>query len=474
MSFPLLKQEPSAQEDPAKRYYQAFPALSSESSGEKGSLQRNSIHWPRPEKQLADDAIPANAESSAELLAAKKKQKRKRSTNSTMSSQTKTCSSGRSVNNRQSSSARAKVQPTANGRSNGKKGPSECWDTNFEGAWEMGKDLIREFIMKQDKGGAGEGEAQSMMKLMEGSDAPRNQLDAAASKCISDEEELNLMKVVAACSAFIGTQVSASANTTDSGTYSSIADSNGFLAPDAHNLFASGDCITPDTFSSLNELDGHSQFSAQRRLYEREASFESINRAIDKSLNEENDLMDENKHLAAFEAKFDRNVEALWADEDEVDANANFGCAAASAAPLNDQSFWSNYCKHQYNNAEEVNTAPPRALLPFPDQRPAQLSLPFMTNANELSSARDGPMSMKNLFENSAAPISGVNLTASIWSDVSNNNQDDVSFYGNGKQWENDHKIDGQLNVSTKLRPKSGKIDFEFFCSIFADEQDGG
>lgn len=35
-------------------------------------------------------------------------------------------------------------------KSNQRKKPADMWDTDFDGAWEMGRDLIREFVLKQN------------------------------------------------------------------------------------------------------------------------------------------------------------------------------------------------------------------------------------------------------------------------------------------------------------------------------------
>lgn len=409
---------------------------------------RSSVFWPRPDKQSVDTITnqAINLTNPDEGNAStKKKPKRKRSSNSMITSQTKPFNSGNrshQVNN--NNNIRQKTQTTSNITNNVKKSLSDCWDTNFEGSWEMGRDLIHEFIIKQDKSKIRNmnSDKQNMMQAnIDVNSRPQNnnnnQFNAIGNvKTMGEEEELNSMKVAAACSAFIGTQISACSNTSDSGTFSSIADSNGHLTADAHNYFSvSHDSIPSDTFAPFSEFDRHA-FNTQRRLYERETSFESINRIVDKSMN------DEITHLAAFEAKFDRNVEALWDNENEVDAanNVDSICSVRVVAvdvPHTNKSFWTNYYKHQYNNNIDDSQM-------YSNQMQTTVSMPFMEKLNDESKI------IQSCFKDAAGQTigSGVNLTASIWSDVPNNNQDDVSFYANNKQWENDYKNDEQFNVS--------------------------
>lgn len=451
-------QDTSNQEDPAKRYYQAFPALSND------SIARSAISWPRADKQLADENDQSDDKSNNIESNLRKKSKRKRSTNISMSSQPKSTS-----NTNKALSARS-IEKDLRGRQKnmltkgGKKDRMDCWDTNFDGAWEMGHDLIREFIMNQNKKNI-QGFENKRKIIVDGAkpaDVRQCQFDEINGKNLatSDEEEINLMKVAAACSVFIGTQFSDgghSANASDAGMFSSISDNV--------SLFTADKGISPETMSCLNEMDPMAA-SLQRRLYEREASMESINRPNER----END---ESTNLAAFEAKFNRSVEALWDNEDAVDSSMNLGNNLNQLSNDMDDAkthqFWQNYYKHQYkqNVEDPIETMMTSRMIIEPQQSigygpsSAHLSLPFygQTKTNDFPSLlagcdplgdKNAPMRIDTVFGPNPNPsaVGGMSLTASIWSDVPHTAQDDVSFYMNSKQLENDcGPKDSQLKV---------------------------
>lgn len=429
----------SVSEDPAKRYYRAFPALSTQLADENFLAVKNCVSWPRATSKSNDDRRGiaeakindfglnhcndiAAVTASAAIVEPKRKPKRKRGIHaSSVMSSTSSKSNNVSINESGRNRFNSQQQQQQQNKQFRKKSPTR-WDTEFDGAWEMGRDLIREFIMKQNNRNrtCSESEANKFVKM---STMVRDVDDAAFEFEQNDDAEMKLIKMATAVTSNImgKTYIPGSSNTTDSGSYSSAAtlssDMNVMPFIDGKAMvFGSDECATPETLSSLNETDCNSQ----RRLYEREVSLESINR-----IGPNEDCVDaggdETKYLAAFEAKFNRNVEALW-NNAEIEETP----AAMSLPPSNNaQSFWHNYYKHHYNAADG------RVFDVFGAQV-AQPSLPSQSLPPTMTTA-----------------CGALGLTSSIWTDNSTNNEDDVSFYANAKLWEKDYssKVEQPFNV---------------------------
>lgn len=359
----------------------------------------------------------------------------------------------------------AGMKPATNGNTRGqihkhqlKKNVPE-WDTDFDGAWEMGRDLIREFVMKQNNRNRSisESEAEKFASFDDAGSDRRNcanqneQFDSM--KDYDDKmshtldgngDEANLMRVAAAATSVLFDEnsfdmagsMNAYANAVsvqDSGILSStsnVIDSGLMMLMNDKAIIHSEGYSTPDTLSSLNEM-------APRRLYERDVSDESINCAgISKaSLNDietGSDCVDsgcdENNYLAAFEAKFDHSVEALWNDckqEEAISTGANCG-----AQPVN--SFWFDY--YRSGNENELSHNPATIANKLNDfSQMTQTASYFMQNMN---SKIPFVAVQPNSVTSNGSSIGGVGLTASIWSDNPNNTEDDVSFYANAKLWE--------------------------------------
>lgn len=425
------------------------------------------------------------------------------------------------------------------------KKSSSIWDTDFDGAWEMGRDLIREFVMKQNSRNRSISESDAC-KFVELQTSRHNPIDddiyddevdscggigavmnkrlnkddgimvgAAATAAIADaggltgnnatrfcnamDEDDNLMQVAAAATSSIfnqnitlntnqkqqrPTQMSSiNINVTDSGSFSSainVADTSILMLG---NLIRPQGYATPDTLSSLNDTTASSA-SVPRRLYEREVSNESLNaintNSVIASEDDRNDTSgDESNHLAAFKAKFNRNVEALWDDEKNDDERETAVKQFASQPATNNvQSFWFNYYKHHYNNDEQNN-----AQAAFSSMYPMQSDKNQYKDLNDLSSlphinackmTADRHCNLSAQFEMppnqngngtniggggggtgaggvvvggiggvitaataGAAGGGGMNLTSSIWSDTVANNESDLSFYANAAAlWE--------------------------------------
>lgn len=342
------------------------------------------------------------------------------------------------------------------------------WDTDFDGSWEMGRDLIREFVMKQNNRNRSISESEAGNFVSLATDSGANQIDVTneeAAKILgnegaqnlieNDEVETNLMKVAAAATSALfsknnfdmagGMNVYSNAlNVPDSGTFSamSVAMDSALLTliNDNTNIHSEG-YSTPDTLSSWNEM-------APRRLYEREVSNESINCA-GLSKGGTNDIetnsdcvdsgCDENIYLAAFEAKFDQNVEALWNDcksDEAVTTVSN-----AEVQPLN--SFWFDYYRNNGGSADG-QSAHGSSLSELNNQS-ASLFMQKLNLKNPFATAQP------NSLNSNASSVGGMGLTGpSIWSDNPSNNEDDVSFYANAKLWEKKYpkQVIQKLNVS--------------------------
>lgn len=365
------------------------------------------------------------------------------------------------------------LQINNNSRSHARKKSSPIWDTDFDGAWEMGRDLIREFVIKQNNRNRSISESDAIkletmvddqvnVCIQNDNEIDENHIDLSNQdivkdfpdkKCVEfDHDEENLMRVAAAAtSALFGKNFEVNAyalNVPDSGTFSSTStttDSSLLMVNQTDKAIRSEGYETPSTLASWNEIDGN--FSTARRLYEREVSNESINHAgITKIIDTENsDCVDsgceENIHLAALEAKFDQSVEALWNDCKQDESNT---MNTHEIQPM--QSFWSNYYRNTMEN-QSNSTCSTEKLCEFAPMNSNQGSL-FNLNSNVKNIF--ATVQPNSLTSNGSSTVGGVNLTASIWSDNPNNQEDDVSFYANARSWEKNQvkAMAQQLNVS--------------------------
>lgn len=341
------------------------------------------------------------------------------------------------------------------------------WDTDFDGAWEMGRDLIREFVLKQNNRNRSISECDSArfnafenavsVKSNSGTenetiDMPNQAKDALEKRCTEmDNDEENLMRVAAAAtSALFGKNFEMNLyalNIPDSETVSSssrITDSSLLMTNNEKAVIRSEGYSTPDTLASWNDIEA--------TVPRRERDHDSMNYtdmakgcAIDTGSDCVDSGCDDNNCLAAFEAKFDHNVEALWNDckHDEP----------KNETQLN-HSFWYDYD----NNAidKQSNRPPMTATDQFKQFFHSGQSGSFAMNGtasnekNSFFAATAAAAQPNSLNSNSSSTIGGMNLTSSIWTDNPSNSEDDVSFYANARLWEmNQSKSMGQkFNVN--------------------------
>lgn len=480
----MNQQKPATPEDPAKRYFSAFPALSDQSAK---SFSQQKTSWPRvdtkqktqTETESTNAHNPSASITSLTSVPSKKKPKRKRTTELTMAS-----TSTNQINARATKPS-ASIKPATNRNTRAQINKNQLkknvpeWDTDFDGAWEMGRDLIREFVMKQNNRNRSisESEAEKFTPLddlesdkrnctnqneNEQFDSMKHYDDKMGHTLNENDDEANLMRVAAAATSVLfdknsfdmaGTMnaYANAVNLPDSGTFlstSNVMDSGLMMLMNDKAIIRSEGYSTPDTLSSLNEL-------APRRLYERDVSNESINCAgISKaSLNDietGSDCVDsgcdENNYLAAFEAKFDHSVEALWNDCKQEEA-VSTAVANCGAQPHN--SFWFDYYRSGNDNEIPHNSA--TVANKFNDfSQMSQQATYFMQNMNNKIPF---VAVQSNSLTSNGSSIGGVGLTASIWSDNPNNTEDDVSFYANAKLWEKKYakQATQSMNVSCHI-----------------------
>lgn len=455
-----LSQKSEASEDPANRYFNAFPALS-EQSKTAFSLKPS---WPQVNNQkdsISQKLENPSSSSGGAIAIVKKKSKRRRVTNPTMAP-TLTNHMEANSGHATTQSKGAAVASTRNSRSltgrNGQKKKSlEMWDTNFDGAWEMGRDLIREFVMKQNNRNRSisESEAARFPSLESESFVEKNAetdpvdlVDFASNsvkRCdFIDNDEENLMRVAAAAtSALFGKNFemniyALSVPDTDTGSASSrFTDSSLFMSTNDKTVVRSEGYATPDTLASWSEIDA----SDQRR----DREFMNCREHV-KSCEDRGDCVDSgcDENVAAFEAKFNHNVEALWNDCKPNDTRVD----AKKEAQLN-HSFWFTY----YNaNADQSNQQPTNPSDQF-KQLYANKQLASYSSGGDKNPFISAQPNSLNLNSASSSTTGGMNLTASIWSDNPNNNENDISFYANARLWEmnetnNPKSLNRKLNVS--------------------------
>lgn len=456
--------ENSSLEDPAKRYYRAFPALSKDITGTNfptlSSTERSSaiksLSWPTTASAQSTFKSSSGGVIIPNSITGIKKKPRRRRVNTTMTSA--------SGPNTGSKATAPFSRVTANNNRGQSRKTTSCWDTDFDGAWEMGRDLIREFVMKQNNRNRSisESEACNFFELDDGirnkevmaADAGGLATGTLVEPSSNMDEDDNLMQVAAAATTSIFNQnigynqrLNININSADSGSFSASSNITDTSILMLGNVIRSEGYATPDTMSAFKEASGP---PAPRRLYEREVSNESINaisanaNGIPSSVTTNIDTnSDESNHLAAFKAKFNRNVEALW-DDTNKDENQTLTNVDPNKQPStgNDQSFWFNYYKHRYNGDEPPTNVSTGFVSMYPtggSEKSQYQDLHALSSLPNIKSSN--PEKHSNLNQVYDVTVSntggGMNLTASIWSDNIANNESDVSFYANAAaSWE--------------------------------------
>lgn len=355
---------------------------------------------------------------------------------------------------------------------NSKKKTSEMWDTDFDGAWEMGRDLIREFVMKQNNRNRSISENDAAVCTSFDNEVTVKAINEMASADVSpsqeakslvlkrcddmDNDEENLMRVAVAATSALFDKIEMNVyalNLPDSETVSSssrITDSSLLMSNNEKAVIRSEGYSTPDTLASWNEMEAATASAIPRRDHE---SMNYIEMSKGCNIDTGSDCVDsgcdENNYLAAFEAKFDRNVEALWNDTKQDDLNANKGDTQMN------HSFWFDY----HNSGVDKQPTKINSNERFKQfLQMNQATCYPSTNANDRNvfavAAAAVAAQPNSLNSNSSSTIGGMSLTSSIWADNPSNTEDDVSFYTNARHWDlNQSKSLGQkINVCVMIK----------------------
>lgn len=442
-------------EDPTKRYYRAFPALSAKdlsASEHQSSIcmaTPKSLTWPHGSSTVS---ATANRGSSTENYSSlgfgntagvKRKPKRRRN---------QAISKGKSSYGR-----KYNISATGGNSGGGIGGGSTStsktdnnsilWDTEFEGAWEMGRDLIREFVLKQNNNrnrSISESDASKFVEIKDMIQTKKRYSEGTTNYDSGGGSHANVfLKNLFDAAAAAATITSVSSTTVCKNepivtvtaailnepppqheTHTVINDTGILLI--GNNVMRDKGYVTPDTLTSLTEIDNT---SAPRRLYEREVSNESINTAA---------AAEDAHHLALFEAKFNRSVEALWDDNTTADDINSNGAAALSSQPSNVDSFWYNYYKHHYNSSDQIGGDEHQPCVITASANPKSLlSQNVFGNQNGLST------------QYQTNGVGGLaSLKESIWSATDRKDDDLTGYSSTANLWDRGVDIDNSLQSS--------------------------
>nr|XP_036227479.1 uncharacterized protein LOC106622535 isoform X2 [Bactrocera oleae]XP_036227480.1 uncharacterized protein LOC106622535 isoform X2 [Bactrocera oleae]XP_036227481.1 uncharacterized protein LOC106622535 isoform X2 [Bactrocera oleae]XP_036227482.1 uncharacterized protein LOC106622535 isoform X2 [Bactrocera oleae]XP_036227483.1 uncharacterized protein LOC106622535 isoform X2 [Bactrocera oleae] len=269
-------------------------------------------------------------------------------------------------NNSDSNNAGNNRSQASSGKNKRNLSPS-CWDTDFEGCWEMGRDLIKEFIASQNRNSRNRSTSESAVSY--------NKQSATAVAAAKDGAVDNCEVATNAEQQPIEERLDENKPTTEG----EKMNANKAVTPTLPLVdisFCDYDDFD-DTLASVSELtnDGPLAMLATsesacavpppanaKRLYERELL------PKDTKSNVQSDF-------AQFEAKFNSSVEALWKDADRCEEKGfspfgdgnklnilNFGSGPTSLpieAPFsrNLKNFWSNYYNHHFDLSKMLPTS---------------------------------------------------------------------------------------------------------------------
>ncbi|XP_055912046.1 uncharacterized protein LOC129946047 isoform X2 [Eupeodes corollae] len=473
-------------EDPRKRYYRAFPALSKEMEDSIGLLRRNtkSLTWPVDRKinsSIKNITSNLNSNSSAAI-----------DTNSKIT----ICADGGSPSvlldssqggdrdivlcntagvkrksKRRRNQALSKGKTTAgnNIRKHSYCGGSSSptWDTDFEGSWEMGRDLIKEFIVKQNNRNRSTSESAAYNMAIGG--CGNNSVGGGSGACETSNEIHDKGKK----SIVIDKANKDPMATEGEGQQTRTINKNNIelaevLADPCVVEVSLCENIVENSKSDDTSDMTEGSLSTARRLYERDISNDSLN---EQNLLSKNHLYHHQNHhemssvslseqndFAQFKAKFTSSVEALWKTSDSsesVSASTNVSNSSsnnnqsllqsnivtdsvASVAPTRSEdlkNFWTNYYSHRYDvdkckdgfekkSSTKVFSA--IGSIPQNDGQNNYFSMPIMSSGGD-----DFDKSVGGKRAGGKTSPIGVFLQSTIWSENSNASYPDTdeSFF---------------------------------------------
>lgn len=335
--------------------------------------------------------------------------------------------------------------------SGSKNSAATFWDTDFVGTWEMGRDLIREFVNKQNRNRSISESStaqfvnvQDIIRIDEPiKKNPYNVMDTRNTESLSHIN--STIKTPYTHHPFdpatsIHTlKIQKSTLNDDTADFHKSADIFATTPPSCDEQFSISStndvllidpkyikCTTPDRFMSMSEIDTtSSKIGAPRRLYQREVSNESLNLTAEAI---------EARRFAMFEAKFKlSNMKALWSIADSANP-----IQEPTPQNPNVQSFWLNYHKHRYTFEPVTETQSLFEISPVvaPDPTVNVSSTPqtniFDRKCEQTFNMQSGTATTENPQQKKPRNIgAGIDLTDSIWSEnaVTYSNENDESFY---------------------------------------------
>ncbi|XP_037920279.1 uncharacterized protein LOC119657441 isoform X2 [Hermetia illucens] len=386
-------------EDPRKRYYRAFPALSKEMEDSVWRSKSNdkSLTWPTGNSGTSS----ANMVALNNTAGVKRKNKRRRN---------------QSMNKTRAASAR---KNSYGGNS------SPTWDTDFEGNWEMGTDLIKEFLMSQKNRNRSISESDATSFRYEKNSEKR--MKPATNECIKSAKISNLngkpIKNSVADNLNKSSNLSCSSRRSSELVNKSGMPGNIIATKDANEAVVENEDVMHaylpyEELISFKEFDNFSKMA--RRLYQDEAAFNIEKPSVKALQQQQNDF-------AKFEAKFNSDVEALWKDNKNNENSEMASAARDVKSQRNIDNFWTNYYNHHYNK----NNIGDKSIRSFVDKSKAETSGVFYSLPHNFGKlANDNDRSIEKVQDDDL-PSVGVFLNDSIWSDNRKDYNEDDSFYGN-------------------------------------------
>ncbi|XP_037817162.1 uncharacterized protein DDB_G0283357-like isoform X1 [Lucilia sericata] len=238
---------------------------------------------------------------------------------------------------------------------------SPAWDTDFKGCWEMGPDLIKEFLSRQNAG-VGGGANKRNRSNSDSMDHEEHNVRKILNEIPAKEEKPLMMKPYIDLSFCC-----------DDDEYDQDDECQQQYTEEGVDYV--DEDYDDNTLASVSELAMDSLNPNPKRLYQREGQGQKSNLDIETCLEESNDSVDP-LDFQQFKAKFNSSVEALWKNaeptpnlssqptvDNSLKANNPLGGGISSAfyattslnalvAPFKKDlwNFWSNYQQQNYDH----------------------------------------------------------------------------------------------------------------------------
>ncbi|XP_011187788.2 uncharacterized protein LOC105215529 [Zeugodacus cucurbitae] len=271
----------------------------------------------------------------------------------------------------------------ASGGKNKRNLSPSCWDTDFEGCWEMGPDLIKEFITSQNRGTRNRSTSESAVsynkqRTTEMAAAKHDADDDTCEEAANDEQPQN------------EDECCLDEHKPPTAEDEKVVSANKAVTPTLPPVdisFCDYDDFD-DTLASVSELTNDGPLAMLGTCGEGACAVPPANakRLYERELLPKDAKSDVQSDFAQFEAKFTSSVEALWKDAERDDDKGfspfgdgnkfhafNFGCGSSSSnkknfsgpnslptdVPIsqNLKNFWSNYYNHHFDLSKMLPTS---------------------------------------------------------------------------------------------------------------------